>query len=60
MNYGKVEQMGAPMDLYYKPANKFVAGFIGSPKMNFLPATVEAAAVSLPSGYRNKSRSRSR
>ncbi|MFI4825876.1 ABC transporter ATP-binding protein [Enterobacter cloacae] len=42
MNYGKVEQMGAPMDLYYKPANKFVAGFIGSPKMNFLPATVEA------------------
>jgi multiple sugar transport system ATP-binding protein len=42
MNYGRVEQMGAPMDLYYKPANKFVAGFIGSPKMNFLPATVEA------------------
>ena len=42
MNYGKVEQMGAPMELYYKPANKFVAGFIGSPKMNFLPATVEA------------------
>ncbi|WP_336995636.1 ABC transporter ATP-binding protein [Leclercia sp. UBA7405] len=42
MNYGKVEQMGAPMDLYYKPVNKFVAGFIGSPKMNFLPATVTA------------------
>ena len=42
MNYGKVEQMGAPMELYYKPANKFVAGFIGSPKMNFLPATVES------------------
>ena len=61
MNYGKVEQMGAPMDLYYKPANKFVAGFIGSPKMNFLSATVEAwQPVSLPSGYRNRSRSRSR
>lgn len=40
MNYGKVEQMGAPMALYYNPINKFVAGFIGSPKMNFLPATV--------------------
>src|SRR5471030_511734 len=32
MNYGKVEQMGAPMDLYYNPVNKFVAGFIGSPR----------------------------
>ncbi|PVW54468.1 sugar ABC transporter ATP-binding protein, partial [Klebsiella pneumoniae] len=38
MNYGKVEQMGSPMALYYNPVNKFVAGFIGSPKMNFLPA----------------------
>lgn len=40
INGGKVEQMGAPMDLYYNPVNKFVAGFIGSPKMNFLPAVV--------------------
>lgn len=40
MNYGKVEQVGSPMDLYYKPVNQFVAGFIGSPKMNFLPAQV--------------------
>lgn len=40
MNYGKVEQMGSPMALYYNPVNKFVAGFIGSPKMNFLPAIV--------------------
>lgn len=40
MNYGKVEQIGSPMSLYYNPVNKFVAGFIGSPKMNFLPATV--------------------
>jgi len=40
MNYGKVEQVGSPMDLYYKPVNQFVAGFIGSPKMNFLPAKV--------------------
>ena len=33
---GKVEQVGAPMELYEKPGNLFVAGFIGSPKMNFL------------------------
>lgn len=42
MNYGKIEQIGAPMSLYYNPVNKFVAGFIGSPKMNFLPVTVIA------------------
>ncbi len=41
MNYGKVEQTGSPMHLYYNPVNRFVAGFIGSPKMNFLPATVK-------------------
>ena len=40
MNYVNVEQMGSPMSLYYNPKNKFVAGFIGSPKMNFLPATL--------------------
>ncbi len=36
MNAGRVEQVGAPMDLYNAPANEFVAGFIGSPKMNFI------------------------
>jgi multiple sugar transport system ATP-binding protein len=36
MHDGVVEQMGAPLDLYDKPANQFVAGFIGSPAMNFL------------------------
>ncbi|SFM93495.1 ABC transporter ATP-binding protein [Variovorax sp. OV329] len=35
---GRIEQVGAPLDLYTKPANEFVAGFIGSPKMNLLPA----------------------
>jgi ABC-type sugar transport system ATPase subunit len=35
---GVIEQVGSPMDLYHKPANRFVAGFIGSPKMNFIPA----------------------
>jgi multiple sugar transport system ATP-binding protein len=37
---GVIEQVGAPLDLYQRPANKFVAGFIGSPAMNFVPATV--------------------
>ena len=35
---GKVEQVGAPLELYNRPANVFVAGFIGSPRMNFFPA----------------------
>ncbi|MBB3459035.1 lactose/L-arabinose transport system ATP-binding protein [Rhizobium sp. BK313] len=37
---GNIEQIGAPLDLYDDPANKFVAGFVGSPKMNFLPAEI--------------------
>ncbi|MBN9308966.1 sn-glycerol-3-phosphate ABC transporter ATP-binding protein UgpC [Devosia sp.] len=40
---GIIEQVGAPLELYNTPRNKFVAGFIGSPKMNFLAATVESA-----------------
>ena len=40
LNNGRVEQTGRPLDLYYKPANLFVAGFIGSPAMNFLAAIV--------------------
>ncbi|SDG59327.1 ABC transporter ATP-binding protein [Pelagibacterium luteolum] len=38
MNAGRIEQIGSPMDLYNRPANMFVAGFIGSPQMNFLDA----------------------
>ncbi|MBE7219667.1 MAG: TOBE domain-containing protein, partial [Caulobacteraceae bacterium] len=38
---GRVEQAGAPLDLYSDPATAFVAGFIGSPRMNFLRGTVE-------------------
>jgi ABC-type sugar transport system ATPase subunit len=41
MNQGRIEQVGKPLDLYYAPANLFVAGFIGSPAMNFFPAIVE-------------------
>jgi len=37
---GVIEQQGRPLDLYDRPANRFVAGFIGSPAMNILPATV--------------------
>jgi multiple sugar transport system ATP-binding protein len=38
LNNGRIEQIGSPMELYNKPANKFVAGFIGSPQMNFIDA----------------------
>jgi lactose/L-arabinose transport system ATP-binding protein len=43
LNQGVVEQVGAPLDLYDNPANQFVAGFVGSPKMNFLKGTVVEA-----------------
>ncbi|WP_306601699.1 ABC transporter ATP-binding protein [Geothrix sp. 21YS21S-2] len=43
MNKGLIEQVGTPLELYHKPANLFVAGFIGSPKMNFLPCTLVSA-----------------
>lgn len=39
---GSVEQIGAPLDLYNNPDNKFVAGFIGSPRMNFIDGVVES------------------
>ncbi len=42
LNGGRIEQVGTPLELYRSPANLFVAGFIGSPAMNFLTATVEA------------------
>ena len=43
MHGGQVEQIGAPLDLYDRPANLFVAGFIGSPAMNLLPGRGEPA-----------------
>jgi multiple sugar transport system ATP-binding protein len=42
MHDGRVEQIGAPLELYDKPRNLFVAGFIGSPAMNFLPGTLRS------------------
>jgi multiple sugar transport system ATP-binding protein len=53
LNAGKVEQIGAPLDLYDRPANQFVAGFIGSPSMNFIGGKIAAdgfaaAGITLP------------
>ena len=44
LSAGRVEQVGAPLELYHHPCNRFVAGFIGSPQMNFLPACVVQAS----------------
>src|SRR5207248_3675412 len=44
MNKGRIEQIGTPNELYHKPATRFVAGFIGSPAMNFLPCRLEEAS----------------
>jgi multiple sugar transport system ATP-binding protein len=44
MRGGKIQQIGSPQHLYDEPANLFVAGFIGSPAMNFLPAALEEGA----------------
>jgi multiple sugar transport system ATP-binding protein len=53
LNAGRVEQVGSPLELFDRPANQFVAGFIGSPAMNFVPGRCtsrgfEAADVLLP------------
>jgi multiple sugar transport system ATP-binding protein len=50
MRDGVVEQTGSPLDLYDHPANQFVAGFIGSPSMNFLPGVVRGDHVVLNDG----------
>jgi sn-glycerol 3-phosphate transport system ATP-binding protein len=52
LNEGRVEQLGTPIELYQRPASLFVAGFIGSPAMNFAPAKINAdgSAVNLTGG----------
>ncbi len=50
LNGGYVEQFGTPIDLYEKPASIFVAGFIGSPSMNFLPGHLANAQIELENG----------
>jgi multiple sugar transport system ATP-binding protein len=53
LNEGVVQQVGSPLELYHHPANLFVAGFIGSPKMNFLKARIDAVD---PTGVKVSSR----
>ena len=43
LNSGRIEQAGPPLQLYEHPVNRFVAGFLGAPRMNFLPANVQSA-----------------
>jgi multiple sugar transport system ATP-binding protein len=55
LNHGRVEQIGSPLELYRTPRNRFVAGFIGSPKMNFLDVRVlrcdaHGVTIELPGG----------
>ena len=50
MKRGILQQLASPRELYEQPVNLFVAGFIGSPPMNFMPATVEGNEVDLPFG----------
>ena len=50
MNNGRVEQIGSPLELYDNPANLFVAGFIGSPAMNFLRGRLNGATVAVGNG----------
>ncbi len=50
MNAGEIQQVDAPLALYDRPANLFVAGFIGSPQMNLLPARVDGERLCL-GGY---------
>jgi len=45
LNAGRIEQIGAPLELYERPATLFVAGFLGSPPMNFLKGTLESPAM---------------
>jgi multiple sugar transport system ATP-binding protein len=50
LNHGVIQQEGSPMELYRRPANLFVAGFIGSPAMNFFEATIEGNSARTASG----------
>jgi multiple sugar transport system ATP-binding protein len=49
---GVIEQQGSPLDLYERPASRFVAGFLGSPKMNFIPASVTGKTLTLADGIK--------
>ncbi|MBB4953928.1 alpha-glucoside transport system ATP-binding protein [Agrobacterium vitis] len=55
LSAGRIEQVGAPLELYERPANLFVAQFIGSPAMNILPATIVETGMSTRIALRDKS-----
>ena len=50
MNAGRIEQVGSPLEVYDRPANLFVAGFIGSPSMNLVPGVARPGGVETPGG----------
>ncbi len=61
LNQGAVEQIGSPVSLYEKPSNRFVAGFLGQPQMNFIDGLIvglngDVATIALPAGRRELSR----
>ena len=45
LNYGELQQIGTPLDCFYRPANRFVAGFLGSPSMNFFEGHIEGGTL---------------
>ncbi|WP_324760770.1 ABC transporter ATP-binding protein [Haloarcula sp. GH36] len=45
LNYGELQQIGTPLECFYRPANQFVAGFLGSPSMNFFEGHVEGGTL---------------
>jgi multiple sugar transport system ATP-binding protein len=49
-NEGRIAQIGKPMELYHRPVNKFVAGFLGMPQMNFFEAMVDGGSIRLGNG----------
>ena len=52
LNHGRIEQIGTPRALYRNPVSRFVAGFIGSPTINFITCNVDQGALVLPSGHK--------
>ncbi|MBD0416790.1 ABC transporter ATP-binding protein [Oryzicola mucosus] len=56
MKEGRVEQVGTPLELYDKPESLFVAGFIGSPSMNFLKGTIDSQGFQLADNQQNRLR----
>lgn len=54
LNNGKIEQVGAPLELFERPVSRFVAGFLGSPSINFIPADLVAVGGELQAQFGNE------